>query len=198
MIGKFTNRFFILLQLLALTALLISCSSEEKQKKAELEKAIQNISNLDNVQTAIEKQVLSEAIVIIRKHAANGNMEAMYWMSEGRLLDKTDPNYVSVGKAIDWLKKAAAKGHVDACLTLADLYAGNNPVKDLNKAYMWYYIGYYKKDGGKVHALNTSKNPIEGDFRNESRVDTVVKELGHNKVLEIEKQAKAWLAKNHK
>ncbi len=182
-----------------LLAFFVACSGgEDKQKSAVLDKAIIEIENLGEVQTSIEKQVLSDALTVIRKHADKGNSRAMFWVAEGRSLDSSDKNYMSLIDSAKWLEKAALKGHVDAALSLADLYANEESIKDNDKAYYWYYIGYYTKDG-KVHELSKdSNNPVPGDFRSETGVYEVVKQLSHEKLLEIELQAKAWLKKYFK
>lgn len=184
------------------TLLLVACGDKNKgadpDKPEGLEKAIENISNQDQVQTTMEKQVLSESIAVIKKHADKGNVDAMYWMAEGRLLDSTDQNYVSLPEAVKYLEKAAQNGSVDAALQLAEIFSTEKSLRNPQIAYQWYYIGYFKKDG-KVHELNPKPDaPVEGDFRTELNVDALVKELGAEKIKEIEKQAKDWLAKYHK
>ncbi len=187
---------FKILSVTLLLALLVGCGGEQ-QVPAELQKAIDNISNMGEVQTAIEKEVMSESISVFKKYALQGNAIAMYWFSEARLLDKKDENYITVEESLKWLQKAAEKGHVSALLELADIYSGDKNLKDPEKAYFWFYIGYYKKDG-MVHALNEKPGaePVPGDFRNESVVSDLVKELGIARLKKIEKQAQAWLAKH--
>jgi len=182
-----------------LLVFLAACSSgEDKRSSTELDKAIENIEALGEVKTSIEKRELSDALAIIKKYALKGNQSAMFWIAEGRSLDNTDKNYVSLADSMKWLEKAALKGHVDAALSLADLYAQEAAVKSADKAYFWYYIGYYSKDGKVLELSKDRNNPVPGDFRSESGVDEVVKQLSNEKLLEIEIQAKAWLAKHYK
>ncbi len=187
---------FKYLYIIILLTTLIGCSGEQ-QVPAELRKAIDDISNMGEVQTAIEKEVMSKSIGVFKKYAEKGNPVAMYWFSEARLLDKKDQNYITTEESLKWLRKAAEKGHVSALLELADIYSGDKKLKNPEKAYFWFYIGYYKKDG-MVHALNEKPDadPVPGDFRNESVISDLVKELGVPKLKEIEKQAQAWLAKH--
>ncbi len=182
-----------------LLVFLAGCSGgEDKQQTTALDKAIEEIEGLGEVKTSIEKQVLSDALTIIRQYAEKGDKRAMFWVAEGRSLDSSDKNFISLSDSARWLEKSALQGHVDAALSLADLYARESSIKDNDKAYYWYYIGYYTKDG-KVHKLNKDRNsPEPGDFRSESGVDEVVKNLTYEKLLEIEVQAKLWLEKHHK
>ena len=185
--------------LILFVAFFAACSGGgDKQQTTELDKAIEEIKGLEDVKTTIERQVLSDAIKIIRKYADKGDKRAMFWVTEGRSLDPSNKNYVSLTDSVSWLEKSASKGYVDAALALADLYAREEKIKSMDKAYYWYYIGYYAKDG-KVHALTKDRSTSEpGDFRNESGVDDVVKQLSYEKLLGIETQAKTWLQTHFK
>ena len=169
---------------------------EEKIADQDLDKAINQIENLGPIQTEIEKQVLSDAIAVIRKHAELGNVDALYWMQDGRLLEPDDKNYVSLKMSLEFLQKAAKKGHAEAPLALAELY--EKEVQDISEAYFWYYVSYFKKDGKVVDYNPDSKTVVPGDFRTESSVSSVVQKLGEKKVLAAEKKAKEWLKMFHK
>ena len=180
--------------LVLLTAILaLGCSGKEKPVD-QLKKAIRNISSLDGVQTETEKQVLSESIAIIKKSAAKGQVDAMYWMSEGRHLDASDPNYVSLKDSVNWLQKAAMKGHVDAPFVLGDLFSNSDEIKNSEKAYLWYAIGFFQK-----HSIHSAKDMTEEqktEFLSEENVSLLTKQLGDTKVKEIDDQAWKWISAN--
>ncbi len=181
--------------LFLLVFLFLSCGGDKDKPASKLQEAIKNISNMEEVQTTIEKQVLSESIAVIKKSADVGHVEAMYWMSEGRLLDATDPNFVSVKTSVTWLEKAAQKGHLDALLSLGALFSSNQDVKNTEKAYMWYYISFYKKNTAKKNTKTEIDKVVKLEFQSESDVETLVKELGQDKLKELESEAKQWIAK---
>lgn len=160
-----------------------------------LEKAINDISNLSEQKTSMEKQVLSDSIAIIKKSAEQGHIEAMYWMSEGRLLDKTDPNFVSIQDSINWLEKAAQKGHVDASASLAALFMTNKKIKNPEKAYVWYFINFYSKNGFSANSDQEKVNNAKAEFYLESPVDKLQQDLGDEKIKALEDEAKQWIAK---
>ncbi len=181
-----------------LISLLCACGGDDKKLPKELKEAIETIQSMDEVQTEIEKDDRSRAIGAFLKFAKKGNVEAMYWVAEGRLLERKEENYVSVTETIRWLEKAAEAGHAKASQELGLIYGTEEEVKNSEQAYMWYYIGYYIRDG-KIHEFSENNDqPVTGDFRNETMVAPLVKELGSKKIKLVEEKAKAWLAKNYK
>jgi len=175
--------------LFALLAVLVACDGGKDGPSQKLEQAIRNITNLEVVQTEIEKRVLSDAIAIVKKSALKGDLKSMYWMSEGRLLDASDPNYVSVKEGIAWLKKAAMKGYLDAYATLGLLYSAESEVKNSEMSYKWYFIGFYQKNTKDSSMTEMAKV----EFLSESSIEALIKELGDEKVKQLEGEAKQWI-----
>lgn len=183
---KYTRTYFLIMLVLLLCA---SCSDNK------LEQAINNITNLSDRKTSIEKQVLSESIAIIKKSAEKGHVEAMYWMSEGRLLDQADPNFVSLADSVLWLEKAARKGHIDASASLAELFLSNADIKNPDKAYRWYFINFYIKNDFSLESEASMVDTAKLEFYTESPVDRLIQDLGKDKIKTLEDEARQWMAK---
>jgi hypothetical protein len=179
-----------------LVVFLVGCGGSERLP-SELVLEIKKIESLEELQSDMEKQVLSESLSVVRKYADKGHPVAMYYMAEGRLLPSDDKNFVALDKAIDWLKKSADKGHTEACFSLAEIYATEKTVQNYELAYHWFYIGYYRKDG-KVAEFKPEAGPQTDDFRNESLVASVIENLDKKQIPQLDTKAKEWIAKHPK
>ena len=84
---------------------------------------------------------------------------------------------------------------------LGEMYAFSKAYRNPEKAYYYYYIGL-SQDGYSVGFRDQNEDPPHycgpvGDFRNESQVSELVKELGWDRIRQIDLQARKWLTQNN-
>jgi hypothetical protein len=99
--------------------------------------------------------------------------------------------------ALARLAATAERGSVEAAEFLGEIYSLDGPNHDAAVAYKWYHIALFHR-GYSVDFCDQNGHPPhyggpDGDFRNEAMVSDLVRELGYDRVHELDNEAAAWL-----
>jgi hypothetical protein len=98
------------------------------------------------------------------------------------------------------LEEFAEAGSMHAAEFLAEIQSHDGPLHDAAKAYKWYFITLSMQDYSTDFVDQNQTPPYYrgpvGDFRNESLVSDLVAELGFERILELDREAKTWISIN--
>ena len=113
-------------------------------------------------------------------------------------LDPSHREHLTREQLLSELARFAEAGWEDAALALGAELSSPGPDRNAEAAYRWFHIGYSWTDGYLTDWADDGENapyysgPV-GDFRNEAPVCDLVDEIPHNRLKEIDAEAKRWL-----
>lgn len=130
--------------------LISSCTSKHRIESQNDKGHQNNMEFMNSVDKTIITEDVDSVIAEYKKSAIRGDADAMYFLGvlynpNQQLLGGQLPKDYYTGAALEWYKRAAMLGNIDAMHEVASFYAeGIETEKNLEKAYYWYSQGYRK------------------------------------------------------